>query len=134
MIPLGINSAKIRIYERESANKWRDMGSARLNIMHPPRPKGQPPPLDRDGRLRQEKRVLITGKTKGETLLDVTLGEGSFERVARTGIAVSVWEGKSEVGKEGSVLVSRVRVFMLQVCLFSLLFLFGLVATFGWVG
>ncbi|KAI9668554.1 MAG: hypothetical protein M1831_000993 [Alyxoria varia] len=112
--PLGINSAKIRLYERESANKWRDMGSARLNIMHPPRPKGQPPPLDRDGRLKQEKRVLITGKTKGETLLDVTLGEGSFERVARTGIAVSVWEGKSEVGKQGSVLVSRVRVFMVQ--------------------
>ena len=111
---LGIRGAKIRLYERESAGKWRDMGSARLTIMHPPRPPGAPPPLMKDGSLKQEKRVVVTGKTKGETLLDVTLGETSFERVARTGIAVSVWE-QGEVGKRGSVMTTKVRVFMVQV-------------------
>lgn len=111
---LGIRGAKIRMYERESASKWRDMGSARLTIMHPPRPPGAPPPLMKDGSLKQEKRVVVTGKTKGETLLDVTLGETSFERVARTGIALSVWE-QGEVAHRGSVMAARVRVYMLQV-------------------
>lgn len=121
--PMGIREAKIRLYERESASKWRDMGSARLTIMHPPRPAGMPPPLEKDGRLRQEKRIIVEGKTKGETLLDVTLGESSFERVARTGIAVSVWE-QGEVAKKGSVLAARVRVYMVQVSLFAFVCLF----------
>lgn len=112
--PLGIRDAKIRLYAREAAGKWRDMGSARLTIMQPPRPAGAPPPLGPDGRLRQEKRVVILGKTKGETLLDVTAGEGSFERVARTGIAVSVWERSEEVGKRGGVAGVKVNVFMVQ--------------------
>ncbi len=62
------------------------------------------------------------GKMRGETLLDVTLGETCFERVARTGIAVSVQEqllgpnGEvGQVGKTGGVVATRVRVYMLQV-------------------
>jgi hypothetical protein len=56
----------------------------------------------------------------GKTLLDVTLGESCFERVARTGIGVSVWEdvrdekGALRVGKEGGVAGVRVRMFMIQ--------------------
>ena len=69
----------------------------------------------KDGKLKQEKRIVIIGKTKGETLLDVTLGEGSFERVARTGIAVSVWEQRGEIGKNGGVMTTSVKVFMIQV-------------------
>ena len=113
----GLKSAKIRLYERESQNKWRDMGSARLTVMHPPRPPGMPPQLEQDGQLKAEKRVLITGKTEGEKLLDVTLGESAFERVARTGIAVSVWTQRDEVEKTGGVTTARVRVYMVQVCL-----------------
>jgi len=114
---------KIRLYERETASKWRDMGSAHLTIMHPPRPSSLlGPPLTPQGRLKQEKRILVMGKMRGETLLDVTLGETCFERVARTGIAVLVQEqllgpnGEvGQVGKTGGVVAARVRVYMLQV-------------------
>jgi hypothetical protein len=70
----------------------------------------------------QEKRILVEGKSKGETLLDATLSESCFERVARSGIAVSVWEdvvgtdGKiGSVGAVGGVSGARARVFMIQV-------------------
>jgi hypothetical protein len=70
----------------------------------------------------QEKRIVVVGKTKSETLLDVTLGESSFERVARSGIAVSVWEDMTgpsgqagTVGAVGGVSGARARVFMIQV-------------------
>lgn len=130
--PLGITNTKIRLYERETQSKWRDMGSARLTIMSatsPSNPLAGSPRAERQGQgspgvirqPNQEKRILITGKTKGETLLDVTLGESCFERVARTGIAVSVWEDlvgpNGEVGqvqKEGGVYGVRCRVFMMQ--------------------
>jgi len=64
----------------------------------------------------QEKRILIRGKTCSEVLLDVCLGESSFERVARTGIAVSVWEGSEggTVGKQGGVIGGSFRVYMIQ--------------------
>ncbi|KAL1963653.1 hypothetical protein VTN77DRAFT_7974 [Rasamsonia byssochlamydoides] len=64
----------------------------------------------------QEKRILIRGKTRGEVLLDVCLGESSFERVARTGIAVSVWEENEggAVSKEGGVTGGSFRVYMIQ--------------------
>ncbi|KAA6412253.1 MAG: hypothetical protein FRX48_04405 [Lasallia pustulata] len=39
--PLGLSNAKIRLYIRETASKWRDMGSARLTITRPT----LPPPL-----------------------------------------------------------------------------------------
>lgn len=73
----------------------------------------------------KEKRVVVNGKTKGEVLLDVQLGETCFERVARTGIAVSVWEDvvgpNGELGvvnAVGGVGAGRARVYMIQVCFF----------------
>ena len=115
--PLGITNSKIRLYIRESASKWRDMGSARLSILLPPRPPGGAANPANTG---TEKRILICGKSKGETILDVTLGESAFERVARTGIAMSVWEealgpnGEAIVGAAGGVSNARSRIYMLQ--------------------
>lgn len=123
---MGLSNAKIRLYIRETASRWRDLGSARLTIMQP-----TPPPLttlhpDSGGgvaRHLKEKRVVVNGKTKGEVLLDVQLGETCFERVARTGIAVSVWEDvvgpNGELGvvnAVGGVGAGRARVYMIQVC------------------
>ncbi|THW68060.1 hypothetical protein D6D20_00106 [Aureobasidium pullulans] len=110
--PLGITNAKIRLYIRESQNKWRDMGSARLSILLPPRPPPGQPVSPRTVGL--EKRILVSGKTRGETLLDVTLGESCFERVARTGIAVSVWEDRVGPGNTGGVLASKANTYMVQ--------------------
>ncbi|KAI5209572.1 hypothetical protein E4T39_00789 [Aureobasidium subglaciale] len=110
--PLGITNAKIRLYIRESQNKWRDMGSARLSILLPPRPSSGIPASPRT--IGLEKRILVSGKTRGETLLDVTLGESCFERVARTGIAVSVWEDMTGPGTTGGVLASKANTYMIQ--------------------
>lgn len=110
--PLGITNAKIRLYIRESQNKWRDMGSARLSILLPPRPSAGVPASPRT--IGLEKRILISGKTRGETLLDVTLGESCFERVARTGIAVSVWEDRTGPVTSGGVLASKADTYMIQ--------------------
>ncbi|CAN9152878.1 unnamed protein product [Alternaria alternata] len=126
--PAGITNTKCRLYERESLKKWRDMGSARLTIMLPsPNPSEPSSPINPRQRApgtrdhTQERRILLTGKKHGETLLDVTLSETCFERVARSGIAVSVWEDHMNedgevggVGKTGGVLGARARVFMIQ--------------------
>lgn len=126
--PAGITNTKCRLYERETLKKWREMGSARLTIMlpspHPSAPSSPTNPLQRAPGKRdhtQERRIVVTGKTKGEVLLDVTLSETCFERVARSGIAVSVWEdvmGENgevgTVGKTGGVSGARARVFMIQ--------------------
>jgi hypothetical protein len=126
--PAGITNTKCRLYERETLKKWRDMGSARLTIMLPsPNPSApsspssnplQRPPGQRDA--TKERRIVVTGK-KGEVLLDVTLSESCFERVARSGIAVSVWEDLvgddghiGRVAKTGGVSGARARVFMIQ--------------------
>lgn len=72
-----------------------------------------------------DKRIVVLGNPKHagaakdgqwKTLLDVTLGETCFERVARTGIAVSVWENfeGGMVAKQGGVNAGRVRVYMMQ--------------------
>lgn len=118
--PLGITNAKIRLHLRETSTRWRDMGSARLTILLPPRPFPNSVPAS-PRTTGQEKRIIIQGKTRGETLLDVTLGENSFERVARTGIAVSVWEDNTgpngEVGHvpaSGGVSSSKARTYMIQ--------------------
>lgn len=121
--PIGLSNAKIRLYIRETASRWRDMGSARLTIMPPTKP---PMLVPENGRLsigRNEKRIVVNGKTKGEVLLDVQLGESYFERVARTGIALSVWEevvgpnGEiGVVGAVGGVGGGKARVYMIQVC------------------
>ncbi|KAF2261776.1 hypothetical protein CC78DRAFT_607206 [Lojkania enalia] len=125
--PAGITNTKCRLYERDSfSSRWRDMGSARLTIMLPDASKrlstireGKGSPGTRDP--MQEKRIVVLGKTKGETLLDVTLGESCFERVARSGIAVSVWEDvfgstgvAGTVPAVGGVSGARARVFMIQ--------------------
>lgn len=125
--PPGITNTKIRLYERESQSKWRDLGSARLSIMLPD--PVEPGDVMRKGhgshgvrRPENEKRIVVQGKTNGETLLDVTLDESCFERVARTGIAVSVWEDVigptgqiGTVGTVGGVSGIRARVYMVQV-------------------
>jgi hypothetical protein len=140
---IGLSNAKIRIYLRETASKWRDMGAARLTIMPAP-PKNPPsrPGTAVSGRsegsgthgdgagssppssgattprrdVETEKRIIIRGKTRGEVLLDVCLPESSFERVARTGIAVSVHEDTAggAVAKQGGVTASSQRIYMLQ--------------------
>jgi hypothetical protein len=125
--PAGITNTKCRLYERESLKKWRDMGSARLTIMlpspHPSVPSSPSNPLQRAPGQRdaaQERRIVVTGK-KDQILLDVTLSETCFERVARSGIAVSVWEDLvgddghvGRVAKTGGVSGARARVFMIQ--------------------
>jgi hypothetical protein len=138
---IGLSNAKVRLYARESVSKWRDMGAARLTIM-PASPKSSRPgtatsaesehltqeeageavegatetPAPPRREATQEKRILVRGKTCGEVLLDVCLGESSFERVARTGIAVSVWEGNEggTVAKQGGVIGGSFRVYMIQ--------------------
>ena len=132
--PLGLNNAKIRLYIRETASKWRDLGSARMTIMRPtnashplvlPSANGtrqasnQLSPQAQQQAINNEKRILIRGKAADTLLLDVTLGESSFERVARTGIALSVWEAfeGGAAAKEGGVVGGSLRVFMIQVCI-----------------
>lgn len=91
-----------------------------VNVSHPP---SSPSGLSKaHGYTGQEKRILINGKTKGEVLLDACLGESCFERIARTGIALSVWEevmgpnGEvGMVGAVGGVGGTRARVYMIQV-------------------
>ena len=152
---IGLTGMIIRLYERETASKWRQMGSAKLTIMRPPllntqntntqiqapssssesmasdsRPSSShgPPPSSATSAPRPSsvqnpcKRILIQGKTRGEILLDVILGEDCFERVSRTGIAVKVWEDvvgpNGELGvvnAVGGVVAGRMRVYMIQV-------------------
>lgn len=123
--PIGLSNAKIRLYIRETASKWRDMGSARLTIMRPDRSNVRPEVRSTTSAYQglNEKRILVHGKTKGEVLLDVQLGESCFERVARTGIALSVWEDVigpngevGVVGAVGGVGGGRATVYMIQVC------------------
>jgi hypothetical protein len=103
------------------------MGGARLTIMlpspHPSAP-GSPNPLQRSPGTRdrtQERRIVVTSKKDEQVLLDVTLSETCFERVARSGIAVSVWEDNidengqvGQVAHTGGVNGARARVFMIQ--------------------
>ncbi|KAJ5642359.1 hypothetical protein N7490_006359 [Penicillium lividum] len=136
---IGLSNAKIRIYLRESASKWRDMGAARLTIMPaPPKNLSRPgtsgsghsennasngensPPSSGAatprGGVESEKRIIVRGKTRGEILLDVCLPESSFERIARTGIAVSVYEETNDgvIAKQGGVNTSSQKIFMIQ--------------------
>ncbi|KAL9119300.1 MAG: hypothetical protein Q9187_004147 [Circinaria calcarea] len=117
--PLGLSNAKIRLYIRETASKWRDLGSARLTIMRPTNsshPLLTPASAQRNAQSQDEKRILVRGKAADTLLLDVTLGESCFERVARTGIAVSVWEAfeGGMVQKEGGVVGGSLKVYMIQ--------------------
>ncbi|EEP82218.1 predicted protein [Uncinocarpus reesii 1704] len=141
---IGLTNAKIRLYCRESASKWRDMGAARLTIL-PASPATSPPgtssnsihnsagaienetsadgttamspshtPAAAPASRQLEKRILIHSKAHGQVLLDACLGESCFERVARTGIAVSVWEDFQGVAKEGGVVGGSFKIYMIQ--------------------
>lgn len=117
--PVGITNMKIRLHVRESPTKWRDMGSARLTILLPPRSNQNG--VANPWTTVQEKRIIIQGKTRNEVLLDEILGQPSFERVGRTGIAVSVWEENKgpngELGRVnavGGVTSSRAKTYMIQ--------------------
>ncbi|KAI4206014.1 MAG: hypothetical protein LQ346_001324 [Caloplaca aetnensis] len=130
---MGLSNTKIRLYFRETQTRWRDMGSARLTIMRPSvatdlssgRSASSGELLTRPSTSRgqgtNEKRIVVCGKTKGEVLLDATLGETCFERVGRQGIAVSVWEDiigpngeLGTVGAVGGVGAGRAKVYMIQ--------------------
>lgn len=76
-------------------------------------PAGPPSPLRSPARV-EEKRILIHSKKDEAVLLDACLGESCFERIGRTGIAVSVWEEFDEVAKEGGVVGGSFRVYMIQ--------------------
>lgn len=130
--PIGLSNAKIRLYIRETSSRWRDMGAARLTILRPGQDAVTGASASGEAAIRpstarqrlSEKRIVINGKTRGEVLLDVTLGESCFERVARTGIALSVWEDVvgpngelGTVGAVGGVGGGRVKVYMIQVSL-----------------
>jgi hypothetical protein len=121
--PIGLSNTKIRLYCRETASKWRDMGSARLTIMRPSI--GHKPSPQNHHHHHDEKRILVTSKVaNAPPLLDVCLSESCFERVARTGIALSVWEER--IGENGEVenipaqggVGGKTRVYMIQVCIF----------------
>jgi hypothetical protein len=113
---VAMSPMKIRLYRRENASKWRDLGNSRLNVFKPlegPGPKGRD--IDED-----DKRVVITNKKGDSILLDVILGESAFERVARTGIAMSVLisEGEEDgTGKPAHVggIGAKSTVYMMQV-------------------
>ncbi len=64
-----------------------------------------------------QKRILVLGKTNSEIMLDVTLGESCFERVGRTGVAVSVWQQiEGTIAAKGGVAPAVMKTYMLQVC------------------
>ncbi|KAH0543259.1 hypothetical protein FGG08_002423 [Glutinoglossum americanum] len=117
--PIGLSNTKIRLYCRETASRWRDMGSARLTIM---RPSLDNKPGSPHQHHPEEKRILVASKNANSPpLLDVCLGESCFERVARTGIALSVWEER--IGEDGEVesvpaarggVGGKTRVYMIQ--------------------
>ncbi|CAG7990998.1 unnamed protein product [Penicillium olsonii] len=133
---IGLSNAKIRLYARESASKWRDLGAARMTIMPAPpattprpstsrsdssiQPDESSPPASGAASPRRameaEKRIVIRGKTRGETMLDVCLGEDAFERIARTGIAVSIREENEEEGvaQKGGVATGSGKIYMIQ--------------------
>ena len=118
---LGLKDAKIRLYIRETASRWRDLGAAKLTILQSDG-KGSAAVKGPLGQGFHEKRILIHGKTRGEVLLDTQLGESCFERVARTGIALSIWEDVvgpngevGVVGAVGGVAGGRSKVYMIQV-------------------
>ncbi|KAI5783569.1 hypothetical protein EDC01DRAFT_618638 [Geopyxis carbonaria] len=100
---------KVRLYLRETPSKWRDLGNARLNVLNPPD----------TAKNMNDKRVVITNKKGNLILLDTVLGEQSFERVARTGIAISILTSEGEAdgtGKPGDIggIGAKNTVYMMQ--------------------
>lgn len=123
--PIGLNNAKIRLHLRSTNSRWIDLGPARLTIMRPDShsvvgPDGRP--LSSAGPLwNDEKRIIITNKKGNHILLDEQLGETCFERIAQTGIAISVWQDfqgpNGEIGvvnAHGGVAGGRATIYMIQ--------------------
>ncbi|THC93990.1 hypothetical protein EYZ11_006537 [Aspergillus tanneri] len=117
---IGLSNAKIRLYVRETQTKWRDMGAARLTIM-PSTRESSNPEIAMTGQVDSNDAAEGTdgsppGSMRDEVLLDVCLPESSFERVARTGIAVSVWEESAggAMPKKGGVTGGFSRIYMIQ--------------------
>ena len=171
-----VNNMKIRLYIRENAARWRDLGAGRLSVLpaeilnngsgaatptagpdsgaatptnastsrfydigsSSSRPASMsfdstPPVVGRPGQARgprlpsadhtphrtaehltgYEKRIVITSKNN-KPLLDATLHESSFEKIARTGIAVNVWTEDALVAATGGVAVGKTRTYMVQ--------------------
>lgn len=111
-----MSNLKIRLYKRENVSKWRDMGAASLNILKPPEDyKGPAAPLN-----GSEKRIVVTNRKGNVIWVDEVLGETSFERIARTGIAVSIWtsegmeNGTGIPGPQGGI-GGKSTVYMMQV-------------------
>lgn len=104
---------KIRLHLRVTSQKWRDLGNSRLNVFKP---------LEGQrglGIKEDDKRVVITNKKGDKVHLDVVLGESAFERVARTGIAISILVGEGEedgTGKPGNSggIGAKCTVYMMQ--------------------
>ena len=160
MPPGTVNNVKVRLYVRESAARWRNLGPARLCIMSAApavstgaddaiaQPAFDDTPFATSGAVDEtslgpsttslrsppsaalsgqnpspnfikpdHQRILLTGKNASRNslpLLDVTLHESCFERVARTGIAISVWEERTEVAKVGGVVGGKTTMYMMQ--------------------
>lgn len=115
---------KIRLYRRENASKWRDLGNSRLSIL---KPTAQNTKQQNSLSTGEEKRIVVMNKAGTNVFLDEVLGESSFERVARTGIAVSVLVGEGAdngTGVPGGVggIGAKSIVYMMQVCVFKPLF------------
>lgn len=63
----------------------------------------------------REKRIVITANKKpDEVMLDVTLGESCFEKVAHLGIAMQVWTEDQNVRSRGGVVLGQNTMYMLQ--------------------
>ena len=132
--PLGLSNTKIRLYSREGT-RWLDLGSGTLTIMRPttdpnsgidlnsPPEIGYAHGVGSNGVITptqkrgvDDKRIVVMKAKKETVLLDVTLGESCFERTARTGIALSLWEifEGGTVADKGGVTNGRFKYFMMQ--------------------
>ncbi|KAK3057496.1 hypothetical protein LTR09_001680 [Extremus antarcticus] len=119
--PLGITNTKCHFYIRHNMTSWRDLGHARLTVMLPPRPDPTIPADPTSTGIA--KRVLVMGK-RGNTLLDITLPEHCFERLGRTGVAVTLWSElvgpNGELGHAaatGGVGTSQTKKYLIQLAL-----------------
>lgn len=91
-----VAALKIRLYRREAAGKWRDMGAALLAVLPVASASASASAGPQQQQQQQQlRRILVAGRTAHETLLDEALPPAAFERVARTGVAVHVRESGS---------------------------------------
>ncbi|KAJ5488371.1 hypothetical protein N7453_011825 [Penicillium expansum] len=139
---IGLSNAKVRLYARESASKWCDMGAARMTIMPAPPKNPSRPGTGVSGRSDSSSRKATTptlhlqdrgpppraalshlrsassSAARHVARLSSTSvwGESAFERIARTGIAVSIREENEDasIAKKGGVATGSGKIFMIQ--------------------